>query len=351
MQPIRIRVVGVPVSAFRLAGVTGFLAGSGIALALVSATGGSVPCQLAIAAFAAASFLGLAHLTRRLSGRERLVYFHHHVAVLTGAAAVAAAFGAPVAEHLDASAVGLALFLSAGRLGCLAVGCCHGRPSRRGVVYTRRHALAGLPGYFAGCRLLPVQALESAGACALAAAGAGAVLAGAYPGSAFELYVVGYALLRIALEELRGDTERATLGPLSEAQWESLGTIVVVATLAVAGALPHAVAVASAGALAAPEAAVAASRRSLRSLLDPAHVVAVERLLNRRDGQRPLPTPLGVKVSHGRTDRVAHYSFSPASAREAEVLGELVLALRHPHLQGRLVAGPAGVFHLVVEDG
>jgi phosphatidylglycerol:prolipoprotein diacylglycerol transferase len=93
----------------------------------------------------------------------------------------------------DAGAPGLALGHAIGRVGCLMAGCCYGK-----VIGGFRH---------------PVQAYESAGLlllCALTLALSSRLRP--RPGALFAVYLGGYALLRLAMEPLRGDDlERGSL--------------------------------------------------------------------------------------------------------------------------------------------
>jgi hypothetical protein len=157
---------------------------------------------------AAASFFAWAVLRRLVSGRERLVLFEH--AWLAGAcvAGYAAAIGQPVWRWLDVFAVALCLFLAVGRLGCLVAGCCHGLPSALGVVYGGE---GQDPHPYAGLRLFPVQAVESA---VLGATGVIGLLAlpGADDGDVLLGLMVTYAIARFGTEALRGDRRPRILG-------------------------------------------------------------------------------------------------------------------------------------------
>lgn len=146
------------------------------------------------------------------------------ILVLATVAGLSAWAREPILVLLDATAVGLGAFLVFGRLGCLAAGCCHGRPATFGVVYEHgKHADDPLT----GVRLFPLQLLE---ACwiALVTIAAGAIAASAAPvGSAVEFWLLAYGAGRFGLDLARGDRHRL-LGPLTEAQ-----VIIVVLTAAV----------------------------------------------------------------------------------------------------------------------
>ena len=85
---------------------------------------------------------------------------------------------------LDVTALGLGVFLTCGRCGCLMVGCCHGKPFRWGVRYGEAHAREGFPAVYVGARLFPVQALEAVIVAAVVSACAVAIVLGAPAGTA-----------------------------------------------------------------------------------------------------------------------------------------------------------------------
>ena len=340
---------------FRACGLAGLAAASALSLGLAAVRDLSLLTQSAVVVAACAVFLALALATKALSQRERLVYYHHEVAVLSASAALLAVLGAPVLAHLDATAAGLNAFLVGGRAGCLAAGCCHGRPARRGVRYGPEHAAAGFPGYLVGVTLVPVQALEAGGAAVLAAAGATLVAAGAPAGSALALSLTGYAALRFALELLRGDAERPYRAGLSAAQWWSLGLTAAVAAAGVGGLLPGG-AVHLLPALALAVAAVLVRRRH-DELFAARHVCELAEGLQRagRRSARPVrvvETSLGIRLSRGRTAGCEHYTLSrrtgTLSAAQRAALARLVLRLRPGATEERVVPGAAGAVHVLV---
>ena len=123
---------------------------------------------------------------------------------------------------MDVTILGVGTFLAFGRIGCLMVGCCHGRPCHWGIRYRQEHAEEGFAHYLVGVRLFPIQAVESLFVFAVVMIGAVAVLRGRPSGTAFALYTIGYGFVRFCLEFFRGDTDRPyTLG-FSQGQWLSL---------------------------------------------------------------------------------------------------------------------------------
>jgi hypothetical protein len=327
---------------FRRRGWIGFGLAAVSSIGLAAASGLSALAQAGIVLAAVGTFLGLAMATKIVLGREALIYYHHEIAVLTVTAGVAAAFGQPVLAHLDVTAAGLGAFLCLGRTGCLAVGCCHGRPARRGVRYGPAHVAAGFPAFLEGVTLFPVQAAEAGGAALLSAA-AGVLALTAAPGTGFAVYVTGYALARFGLERLRGDAPRPVWRGLSEAQWTSLA---VVAGLAAAGRGWHLVVL-----VVLLVAAPVAGRRVGRHPLDPEHVRSVARALD-APTTRVRRTSQGIRVSSGRAGEHTHYALShehrELAAADAGHVARLVVGLRHPGADAVVVRGVAGVWHVLV---
>ena len=124
-----------------------------------------------------------------------------------------------------------------GRVGCFFYGCCYGRVSASALAvafprgspawYEQMHAGRIPQTATASLPVLPTQLFEAAAVLTLFVA-----LLLLYrrfalvrPGLVTGAYFVGYALVRFALEYLRGDP-RAAIGPLSISQTISLGLLV-----------------------------------------------------------------------------------------------------------------------------
>lgn len=113
----------------------------------------------------------------------------------------------------------LPLIHALGRVGCFCAGCCYGRATTSGwgVCYPAGGlAPPGIP-------LLPVQLWEAGGLLLLLAI----LLLPIYQrtGQRMAAYLLGYGSLRFLLEFFRGDAARGLAGPLSGAQWISLGCL------------------------------------------------------------------------------------------------------------------------------
>lgn len=189
--------------AFRLFALAGLAAGIATALAVDRVPPAALAVTVAGGMLAA---LGVLALRVVVTGRGDLVWSEHEAAVL----AVAVGVGTVthhVAPLLDAVALGLAVMLATGRIGCLLAGCCHGRPARRGVRYGPAHAAEGFPAALVGVPLVPVQAVEAVWAATLALGGL-VLLGAAAPGVTAGVVVAGRAGGRFVLEALRGDEGR-----------------------------------------------------------------------------------------------------------------------------------------------
>jgi hypothetical protein len=181
------------------------------------------PARIAIAVLApVAAFLIAVKLAHILFGFERIVLYEKFAAALALSALAMHLAGQPVRAGLELVTLGVGTFLVFGRLGCLRVGCCHGRPHRRGIVYGDDHARAGFPAHLVGVRLFPVQLVESLVTLGLVALAALMLAFPHRPGEVLVYYFALYGAARFALELIRGDDDRPQALGLSEAQWIAL---------------------------------------------------------------------------------------------------------------------------------
>ena len=155
--------------------------------------------------------------------------------VVLGGILTAVVFGAwlvrrhnlPAAACVDAGLVGAALGMGIGRLGCLAAGCCYGRPTDLawGIAFT--HPLAErLQGTPLNVPLHPTQILQAATGLLLFAILFYTHRRQAFRGQVTGLYLVLAGGSRLLTELLRGDPRGGGLG-LSTSQWIGLGMILV----------------------------------------------------------------------------------------------------------------------------
>ncbi len=355
-----VHLAGRPRGAFSVVGWSGFWLAVVLVLGLSAARGLSVGLQAAIAVLAAGVYVAMAAVARRVLGRAVLIYYHHILAFLACTAALTALLGGPVLAHLDVTAAGLAVFTAVARVGCLMVGCCHGRPAAWGIAYGPEHAEKEIPGYLVRVRLLPVPGFEAIACAALCIAASAAVARGAPDGTAFAIFVGGYAVVRFGLEWLRGDLLRPYARRLSEAQWTSLALAVGVAAGAAAGVLPHGVAAAAPAAILLAAAGVTITGRAPGhdALLAAPHVAELAGRLERLAPSHPdrvvtARTSRGLRLSRGGVDGLVHYTVSAdrrLSAPDAEHVGRAVAWLRHPRADVELIPGPAGALHVVAVE-
>jgi hypothetical protein len=362
--------------AFRSCGTTGYLVGVATAIGLALAHGRSAALMAVLSGVGAATFTVLSAYSRDAAGRERLVYYHHQAAVLSTTTATLLIAGAPVLPYLDLVAIGLGLFLAFGRVGCLMVGCCHGRPAKVGIRYGAAHVRAGFPAHREGVRLLPIQAFEAA--WTLAAVGVAIAATWHGPGSALAAYVVTYAAGRFALEYLRGDGARPYLLAVSEGQWTSLALAAAVVAAEAGGLVARNVA--HVGALVLMAAATVATlalawlRRGLdRGLVTPRHLdevamtaahLAGAAAVDAREVPRAGPVPPGIHVAStsqgltisastlSRADGAVHHfglsrpaGLTPGTAAE---LGGVLCTLIGDDPPARLPTRGGDVYHLTV---
>ncbi|MGB2603194.1 MAG: prolipoprotein diacylglyceryl transferase family protein, partial [Terracidiphilus sp.] len=260
--------------------------------------------------------------------------------------------------------------------GCLMVGCCHGRPHRWGIRYREEHAAAGFPSYLVGVRLFPIQAVESLWVLGTVVVGTYFVWSGRQPGSALAWYIVTYDAGRFAFEFARGDAERPYWLGFSQAQWLSLVLTGGVVWAERAGVVPfsrwH---LAVFALLAAAMIAVSLGRRlqeaSTFQLLHPRHVHQVADAVKvacgpaARSAAEPdaaltvvslARTSLGVQISGSEVEcgaeRVRHFTLSsarePMTESTAGTLAELIRRLVGAVGPDELIAGPQGLFHLLI---
>ena len=80
--------------------------------------------------------------------------------------------------------------------------------------------------------------MEAVAAAAIVTVCAGAMLAGAAPGTAFAFYVVSYGAVRFGLEFARGDAGRGAFAGMTQPQWLSLACAIALLALGASGTAP-----------------------------------------------------------------------------------------------------------------
>lgn len=133
-----------------------------------------------------------------------------------------------VGQYGDIFAVALPLFHAFGRVGCFFAGCCYGIPWENGI----SGRVMG-SGNVESVARFPVQLCESGILLLLASLLLLLFLKNKFSGELMGVYLASYAVIRFALEFLRGDEIRGRLFALSTSQWISLFTLLGVAVYVV----------------------------------------------------------------------------------------------------------------------
>jgi phosphatidylglycerol:prolipoprotein diacylglycerol transferase len=132
--------------------------------------------------------------------------------------------GLPFWTTCDVFAPGIALGHVTGRLGCLAAGCCYGKPTDVpwAVVFTNPLAAANV-GTPLGIPLHPTQIYEAGAALLILVLLLATERRGRpFPGRTFWAYMLLYAVSRYVIEIYRGDPRGMVLGIWSTSQFISL---------------------------------------------------------------------------------------------------------------------------------
>ena len=361
--------------AFRLCGCVGLVCACMLATGLMARVGLHAWVASLLLLSSVSTFLTVAMTTKIITGEEKLIYFHQEIAVVIAAAVVLYLIGAPVLPYLDLTTLGLGVFLASGRIGCLMVGCCHGRPHRWGVRYGNEHIAAGFARCYQGVRFFPIQGLESLWVLSVVFAGVLMVVGGQPAGSAFAWYVIAYDIGRFCFEFMRGDPDRTYHGGFSEAQWTSVILTLLVGAGEMLGLLPPKWWHVAAAICMATSIVVIATRRhwlgtSKHTLLDPRHIKELAEAINMKPGLdkksgdfrggeiQVSRTTLGVVISAGAvgTPEGGFYSYALSYRHkamdegEARILARLICKLRNFPAPARLIKGRNSVYHLLIFD-
>lgn len=370
--------------AFQFCGCAGLSLAVLLAITLVTYPGRSQLVMVGIVLASVLTFFALVMATKIITGEELIIYYHHEIAVMIVAALLLWLLRQPVLPYLDVTILCIGVFLVCGRVGCLMVGCCHGRPHRWGVCYRAEHAEAGFTSYYVGVRLFPIQAVESLWVLCIVVAGVSFVLSGRPPGTALAWYVVTYDLGRFCFEFMRGDAKRPYLWGFSQPQWISILLMCFVVWAELSGLLPlHLWHIGATVCLAAAMIVIALRRRFQRPakyrLLHPRHVKEVAEAVELisapanestvvgqwtvMPGRDSAPadirigcTSLGVQISadkvRGAAGYIYHYALSfrdgGMTEETARILARLILQLKRATGSSEFVKGNRDVFHLLI---
>jgi len=360
-------------SPFQLCSYAGFALSVSIAMALISHLGLSHWVLAVLVLSSVSVHFALLALTRLITGGDRLVFYHDLIAVMGVAAIVLWLMGQPILPYLDVAILGLGILLAWGRLGCLMVGCCHGRPYAWGVCYSEGHTSLGFTPYFVGVRLFPIQAVESLWVAGLVLAGGISMWHRYQLGETLTWFSIAYAIGRFCFEFMRGDAVRPYLGGFSEAQWSSLILTCVIALGELSGIVQFQLLhIAATAGLIVVMLAVAVARQFRKTarhlLLHPRHVDEVARAVEwladpatttisaKRAPIKIGTTSLGIQISASTIKQgessIYHYSLSSQTGTISEeavrAIARLILQLKHPSGATELTKGNRGVFHVLI---
>jgi hypothetical protein len=342
-------------NAYFICGFSGYLAGLALVNLLAAQAGLDATSHLVVSLAAPISFLLAVKGSQIVLGDERIVFYELAIVAVGATVAGAVVFGSPVASLADLSTLGVGTFLAFGRVGCFQVGCCHGRRTRRGVIYREEQVPTGFPARWVGLPVFPIQLVDATLSAGMVAIGVVLWWTRAEPGIPTCAYAAGYGLGRFAIELVRGDGDRPMVAGVSEAQWTALATTV-------GAALWHPTwwsIVAAAGIGAATVTLVVARHRGLLDrlwLAGSSHVAEVAGLLGRlADGSltrtvtREGVNLTAARLPDGRLDLLMSRAERPVSPR---AVAALAAQLGRPWTNWTVTpAKSPGLVHLILEDG
>jgi prolipoprotein diacylglyceryl transferase len=325
-------------SPFRVCSATGLVFATVVTLGFVSWLGLSPAVVLLLLVVNLSVAFALGMIVKVVTGKEGHTHYHYEIAVAVVTTFSLWGLGQPVLPYLDVMVVGKGVLLAIGRLGCFMVGCCHGRPCGVGVCY--RSVKTGFARHYIGVRLFPVQLVESLAVYLLTGFCGYLLLSAARPGTAFSVYVVGYAAARFFIEFLRGDPQRPYFRSFSEAQWTALLLLGLITALQYASLLPFHVSHVIVASSVLLTMLTLSLRRSLwqteHNLVTARHVAEVAKafeLVSRAAPEKVVTarTSQGVEVSvkpvRTETALINHYSLSRRGGEISEQTAKFLLRL------------------------
>jgi hypothetical protein len=334
--------------------------------------------MIGVIGIAMLTFLGLAMVTKIITGEEQLIYYHHEIVIIIMATISLKITNQPILSYLDITILGIGTFLVCGRVGCLMVGCCHGRPHKWGICYQKKNVDAGFTHYYEGIRLFPIQAVESIWVFFVVIIGVVFILTQQPPGQALAWYVINYDIGRFIFEFARGDPDRPYYWGFSEGQWISVILMIAVVLGEICSIIPfHLWHINATIGIVLTMIAVALNRKfrgtGKHKLVNPRHVKEIAEaidVISSRVSEKtvlvggytvpeviPLSsTSLGLLISADRIKDaeayVEHYALSSKNGsmteKTARSVADLIIQMKHLPGASRLITGGNGVFHLLI---
>src|SRR5947209_17657694 len=120
-----IRLLHRALPSFQVCGYTGLALAILLSMSLVIYQHLSPLVMLGIILAGVLTFFAQAIITKIILGEEDLVYYRHEIAVMAVAALLLWLLRQPILPYLDATLLGIGIFLACGRIGCLMVGFCY----------------------------------------------------------------------------------------------------------------------------------------------------------------------------------------------------------------------------------
>ncbi len=354
----------MPVAPYRLFGLIGISLAVVVGLWMVNVRGLSLGVGIALTVASISAIFVVILGTRLLTGYEQIVYYHHEIGVLCFAAVVLWIMDAPFESFLDIVLVCVGCVISCLRVGCLLAGCCHGRPARHGVLYSKAHTKHGIPSCYEGVPLFPVQIIEAVLASCITGYGVYLIL-NASPGYTLLWYTEAYGATRFCLEFLRGDTDRPYWMGFSEAQWTSWVLTGFAGASSVAGVLPSGWYGTASFCFITVVAILTAMNRKFSpertyALYHPCHIVEVAAVLDaavdrEQEDVRIFGTSVGLHLSVGAREGTEFYSFSGRPGflrgRMPGRIAKLIRNLRCADADYFLIQGAnGGTYHVVMRE-
>ncbi|MBW2737238.1 MAG: prolipoprotein diacylglyceryl transferase [Deltaproteobacteria bacterium] len=359
--------------AYRLCGYTGFFLAVLINCFIIFYLKLSLIVFLALIATTALTFYFLAMGIKIFTGHEYLVYYHHEIAIIFSTSLVLIALEQPLMTYLDIVALGLGIFLFFGRIGCLRVGCCHGRPHAWGITYKQEHADEGFSRHYVGVRLFPTQAIEALWVLGVVIISIVLLfLDMTQPGDIFTWYIMAYGAARFWLEFVRGDV-RPFWGGFSEAQWTTIILMFLILGmewLSKTGfylwhfiicivCLLSMIFLTGLRKWLPSKLNLFWFPQDLKDFADKLNETVMWHILHKQPGSQVavMETKQGIQISADRIvngeENIFFYSISqknnPLILKTANRLGKYIQQLKHPDLPFRVLPGRNSVFHILFQ--
>ena len=359
--------------AYKVCGYTGYVLAFILAMLLTLYLDLSFWITFLLFCTTVSTFFTLAMITKIIIGEERLIYYHHEIAILLTATLVLWLLNRPILVYLDIVVLGIGTFLTCGRIGCLMVGCCHGKPHTWGVCYGRKHVEKGFTRCFQGIRLFPVQALEALWVLEVTVI-VTILLFLRYPaGEALTWFIMAYGAGRFCFEFLRGDMDRPYWYGFSEAQWTTIMLMLLVLGMEGLGKTNFHIWHFSVCIVCLLVMIILTGLRKwlpsklhpflfpqdLKDFADKLNKLAMWHILHSQPGSQVavMETQQGIQISADRIvngkENIFFYSISqknnPLILKTANRLGKYIQQLKHPNLPFRVLPGRNNVFHILFQ--